>query len=188
MSSQTEALYSKEKAIATECVKVHECIILKFLLMSALADARRPPLEEVLAEEDMDDVDPLLRGQQGYRLWYLTCRKCKGRAVCKEMDDGTRVEFQMKIPHNCVSDALSERAKRIEEAIVAEAADPGASLSLRRIHERHTQNQPAEIRKWIRTALQMKSKVSHRRKALLPPIPHNLRDLQILCWRCTYCT
>lgn len=127
----------------------------------------------------MNDVDPLLRGQQGYRMWYLSCRKCRGRAVCKEYDDGTRVEFRVTVPHICISDAIAVRAKHIEDEIVQEATNPGANLTLRQIHERRTENLPDDIRKRVRTAQQIRSKVSKRRKTQLPPIPHNLRDLQI---------
>ena len=35
-------------------------------------DARRPPLEELYPDDDLDEMDPILRGNQGYRLWYLS--------------------------------------------------------------------------------------------------------------------
>lgn len=142
-------------------------------------DARRPPIEEIISANDLQDVDPLLLGRQGYRLWYLKCRHCGGRAVCKELDDGTRLEFRITVPHRCDTDEISNQIKRIESTIIEEASDPAAILSLRSIHERHTENLHAEVRAIVKTVLQMRSMVSRRRKARLPEIPGNLRDIQI---------
>ena len=93
-------------------------------------DARRPPLEEVVPANDLHDVDPLLLGQQGYRQWYLKCRNCRGRAVCKELDDGTSIEFRITGPHHCGSDEIAIQVERVENTIVEETSDPAAILSL----------------------------------------------------------
>lgn len=108
-------------------------------------------------------MDPLVLGKQGYRKWYLKCRHCRGRAVCKELDDGTRIEFRITVPHTYCADEEDNEAERVENAIVEEASDPAAALSLKRIHERHTENLPAEVRARVRTALQLKGRVSRRR-------------------------
>ena len=165
--------------VATESAKVFSCTCCIPIVYLYCTDKRRPPLEEVIPEDDLNYVDPQLRGRQGYRLWYLKCRNCRGRAVCKELDDGTRVEFRITVPHICYSDEINIRAKRVEDIIVEEASDPAAILPLRRIHERHVENLPPEVRAKVRTTLQLKSKVSRRRKKQLPQIPGNLMDLVI---------
>ena len=150
--------------VATESAKVFSCTCFIPIVYLYCTDTRRPPLEGVIAGDDLNYVDPQLRGRQGYRLWYLKCRNRRGRAVCKELDDGTRTEFRITVPHICGSEEIDIQAKRVEDAIVKEASDPAATLPLRSIHERHVENLLAEVRAKVRTTLQLKSKVSRRRK------------------------
>ena len=42
---------------------------------------RVPPIEEGLSAEDLEDIDPEFLGQQGYRLWFLSCKDCIARGV-----------------------------------------------------------------------------------------------------------
>ena len=114
-------------------------------------------------------MDPILRGNQGYRLWYLSCQRWNGRGVYNELDDGTRIDFRVTKPHVCVPDDIAKQAKRVEDVIVEEASDPAAVLSLRSIHEAHTQNLEPLVRARVRTVLQLKNKMSKRRKKRVPP-------------------
>lgn len=132
-------------------------------------DARRPPLEELYPDDDLEEMDPILRGNQGYRLWYLSCQRWNGRGVYNELDDGTRIDFRVTKPHVCVPDDIAKQAKRVEDVIVEEASDPAAVLSLRSIHEAHTQNLEPLVRARVRTVLQLKNKMSKRRKKRVPP-------------------
>ena len=57
-------------------------------------------LWEFIPADALQDVDPQLRGGR-MQTWYIKCRNCGGRAVCKELDDGTRIEFRITVPHRC---------------------------------------------------------------------------------------
>ena len=120
--------------VATEFAKAKLQPFYTYCLLYASTDARRPPLEEVIPEDALQDIDPQLRGSQGYRLWYLKCRNCGGRAVCKELDDGTRIEFRIIVPHRCDTDEINRQAKAVENILVDEASDPADILSSRRIY------------------------------------------------------
>ena len=85
----------------------------------------------------------------------------------------------MTKPHACVPDDIAQQAKRVEDVIVEEASDPAAVLSLRSIHEAHTENLEPLVRARVRTVLQLKNKVSKRRKKRVPPLPNLLRNLEI---------
>ena len=61
----------------------------------------------------------------------------------------------MTKPHASVPDDIAQQAKRVEDAIVEEASDPAAVLSLRSIHEAHTQNLEPLVRARVRTVLQL---------------------------------
>ena len=63
-------------------------------------------LWEFIPADALQDVDPQPRGGQGDRLGYIKCRSCGGRAVCMELDDGTRIEFRITVPHRCDTDEI----------------------------------------------------------------------------------
>ena len=75
----------------------------------------------------------------------------------QELYDGTRIEFQITVPHHCGSDEIAIQVERGENTIAEETSDPAAILSLRRNHESHTEKLPAEVRTKVKTTLQLKS-------------------------------
>ena len=78
-----------------------------------------------------------------------------------------------------MKDIQAIRAELTEYQIMEDCARPDSVLSLDEAHNVSINTLPVDISSRIRTPLQMRSKLSKRKKKLLPDVPDNISDVEI---------